>query len=97
MKALFWNIRGFGARGRRDQLKDLVRSENVDIIGLVETLKPSFSPNELSAVAGTDRFDWNVVAPVGHSGGILLGTKKDVFDFVAFDHGIFWASTVVSH
>ena len=56
MKALFWNIRGFGARGCRDQLKDLVRSENGDFIGLVETLKPSFSPSELSAVAGIDRF-----------------------------------------
>ena len=79
MKALFWNIRGFGARGRRDQLKDLVRSKNIDIIGLVETLKHSFSPNELSTVSGTDRFDCNFVAHVGHSGGILLGTKRDLF------------------
>ena len=93
MKALFWNIRGFGARGRRDQLKDLVRSENIDIIGLVETLKPSFSSNE----AGIDRFDWNHLPSSGHSGGILLGTKRDMFDIVAFDSGIFWASTVVSH
>ena len=56
MKALFWNIRGFGARGRRDQLKDLVRSENVDFIGLVETMKSSFSSSDLSAIAGIDRF-----------------------------------------
>ena len=75
----------------------MVRSENIDIIGLVETLKPSFSPNELSTISGIDRFDWNYVASVGHSGSILLGTKRDLFDFVAFDHGIFWASTVVSH
>ena len=33
----------------------------------------------------------------GHSGGILIGSKKDVCDFVAFDNGIFWASTVVCH
>ena len=96
MKAFFWNIRGFCARGRRDQLKDLVRSENVDFIGLVETFKSSFSASELSAIAGIDRFHWNYVASAGHSGGLLLGTKKDTFDFVAFDHGIFWASTVVS-
>lgn len=96
MKAFFWNIRGFCARGRRDQLKDLVRSENVDFIGLVETFKSSFSASELSAIAGIDRFHWNFVASAGHSGGFLLGSKKDTFDFVAFDHGIFWASTVVS-
>ena len=76
MKDLFWNIRGFSTRGRRDQLKDLVRSENIDIIGLVEMLKPSFSPNELSVVVGIDRFDWNYLASSGHSGGILIGTKR---------------------
>ena len=96
MKALFWNIRGFGARGRRDQLKDLVRSKNVEFTGLVETIKSSFSSNELSVIAGIDRFHWNYVASAGHSGGLLLGAKKDTFDFVAFDHGIFWASMVVS-
>ena len=78
MKALFWNIRVFGARGCRDQLKDLVHSENIDIIGLVETLKSSFSPNESSAVTGIDRYDWNYVASSGHSGGILIGTKEFV-------------------
>lgn len=89
MRSLFWNIWGFGARGRRDQLRDLVLGDNIDIIGLVDTLKPSFSPNELAAVAGIDRFDWNVLPSSGHSGGILIGTKRDVFYFVAFDHGIF--------
>ena len=96
MKALIWNIRGFGARGRRDQLKDLVRSENVDFIGLVETIKSSFSSSDLSAIAGIDRFHWNYVASAGLSGGILLGAKKDTLDFVTFNHGIFWASMVVS-
>ena len=42
MRALFWNIRGFGARGRRDQLKDLIRSSHIDFVGLVETFKESF-------------------------------------------------------
>ena len=59
-----------------------MRSENVDFIGLVETLKSSFSPSELSAVAGIDRYDWNFVASAGHSGDILLGTKKDVYDLL---------------
>ena len=97
MKTLFWNIRGFGARGHRDQLRDLVRGDNIDIIGLVEMLKGSFSPNELFVVAGINRFGWNFLPSSGHSGGILIGTKHDVFDFVAFDHGVFWASTVVFH
>ena len=97
MKALFWNIRGFVTRGRRDQIKDLVRGDNIDLIGLIETFKSSFSPRELSSIAGADWFDWNFCPSSGHSGGILLGSKRDVFDFVAFDHGIFWASIVLFH
>ena len=89
MRALFWNIRGFGARGRRDQLKDLVRSNSIDFVGLVETFKDSFSPNELSAIVGMDRFNWHFLPASGHSGGILIGSNKDIFDFVAFDHGFF--------
>ena len=95
MKALFWNVRGFGARGHRDQIHDLVFGEHIDIVGFVETFKESFSPSELSTVAGMDRFDWNFLPASGHSGGILIGTKRELFDFVTFDHGIFWASTVV--
>ena len=97
MRALFWNIRGFGARGRRDQLKDLVRSNSIDFVGLVETFKESFSPNDFSAIVGMDRFNWQFLPASGHSGGILIGSNKDIFDFVAFDHGIFWASVVLSH
>ena len=54
-------------------------------------------PHELSSIAGADRFDWNFLPSSGHSGGILLGSKCDVFDFVTFDHGIFWASSVLFH
>ena len=89
MRALFWNIRGFGARGRRDQLKDLVRSNSIDFVGLVETFKDSFTPSELSAIVGMDRFHWHALPASGQSGGILIGSKRDVFDFVAFDHDIF--------
>ena len=97
MRVLFWNIRGFGARGHRGQLKDLVRSNSIDFVGLVETFKESFSPNDFSAIVGMDRFNWNFLPASGHSGGILIGSNKDIFDFVAFDHGIFWASVVLSH
>lgn len=33
----------------------------------------------------------------GHSGGILLGARLDVFDFVSFDSGNFFASMVLHH
>lgn len=51
----FWNIRGFGAREHEDQLRDVVRGDSIDMVGLVETFKSSFSPYEFSAVVGTDK------------------------------------------
>ena len=47
MKMLFWNIRGMGKQARVRHLKDLVAQEQIDIIGIQETIKQSFSIQEL--------------------------------------------------
>ena len=88
---------GFGARGHRDQLKDVVMGDNIDLVGLVKTFKTSFSPHELATVAGADKFGWKFLPSSSHSRGILVGSKREIFDFVAFNHGIFWASIVLYH
>lgn len=87
----------FGATWRRDQIHDLVRDTNADLVCLIETFKAAFSTPELSSITGADRFVWRCLRASGHSGGIHIGARVDVFDFVAFDHGIFWASMVVYH
>jgi hypothetical protein len=40
-------------------------------------------------------FGWRWLPSFGHSGGILVGAKLDVFDIIAFDVGLFFASLVV--
>jgi hypothetical protein len=50
MKALIYNIRGFGQVGRRTQLRDYVRRERLDLIGLQETIKQDFSMAELRSL-----------------------------------------------
>ena len=72
MKILFWNIRGFGARGRRNQLRDLLSVERIDILCLQETKKESFSLSKFHGIGGDD-FSWHWVAAVGSAGGILIG------------------------
>jgi len=47
MKMVFWNIRGMGKLARASHLKDLVAQEQIDIIGIQETIKQSFSTQEL--------------------------------------------------
>ena len=73
MRAGGWNIRGFGQSGHRTQIKDCMRKENMDIVFLQETIKQSFTDQELRNQESRDRFFWHWLLAVGHSGGLLLG------------------------
>lgn len=79
----FGTCAGLGLGGTGTKFAIYVRDANIDLICLRETIKTSFSNNELSSI--------------GHSGGILIDAKLDVFDFIAFDQGVFFASMVVLH
>jgi exonuclease III len=50
MRAMFWNIRGFGVRGRRTMLKDYLRKHRIDIVCLQETIKQDFMDHELRSL-----------------------------------------------
>jgi hypothetical protein len=39
MKLLFWNMRGFERPARRTQVKEYIREEKLDGIGLPETIR----------------------------------------------------------
>lgn len=39
MRALFWNIRGLGQKGRVLALANRIRENHVDFVGVVETKK----------------------------------------------------------
>jgi exonuclease III len=94
--SLIWNLRGFGAPGRQRQLKEYMRQENVDIVGLQETIKESFLLHELEGLS-RHKFAWHWVPAVGHSGGILLGVKEDTFEVDDMDHGEFFVSMALTH
>ena len=68
MRALFWNIRGFGHLGRRTLLKEYMRKEDVDIVGLQETIKMDFHFHELLSLDPLERFEWHFTPAVGRSG-----------------------------
>ncbi|KAM0894533.1 hypothetical protein ACQ4PT_024480 [Festuca glaucescens] len=94
--SLIWNIRGFEAPGRQQQLKEYMRRENVDIVGLQETIKESFLLHELEGLS-RHKFAWHWRSASGHSGGILLGVKEDTFEVEDMDHGEFFVSMAVTH
>jgi hypothetical protein len=43
MKFLFWNISGFDKLARRRQIQEHIMSEDVDGVGLQETIRDDFS------------------------------------------------------
>jgi hypothetical protein len=92
----FWNIRGFEAEGRQQQIKEYMRHENVDIVGLTETIKGSFLLHELEGLS-RHKFVWHWQPTFGHSGGILLGVKEGTFEVEDMDHGDYFVSMAVTH
>jgi exonuclease III len=96
IKTLIWNIRGFGVEGRRRQLKEYMRQENIDIVGLQETIKQNFLLAELQGLSRY-KFVWNWLPASGHSGGILLGVKEETFEVEDMDRGEFFVSMSLTH
>ncbi|XP_071685047.1 uncharacterized protein [Lolium perenne] len=95
MRALIYNIRGFGQLGRRTQLKDYIRDNRLDIIGLQETIRPDFSTAELRSLEFGGQFMWNWLPADGRSGGMLLGFRDDSFDVGAWKMGTFFISASI--
>lgn len=70
--------------GRTSSLQHTLPLPLMVFFYVMYTIKTSFSPNELSSIAGPDHFAWRWDPASGHSGGILVGASLDVFDVVAF-------------
>jgi len=96
IRSFIWNIRGFGNEGRQRQLKEHLRREDVDIVGLQETIRQDFRPSELEGLS-RHKFAWNWLPASGHSGGILLGAKEETFEVEDMDRGDFFVSMSLTH
>jgi hypothetical protein len=92
MKALLYNIWGFGKQGRRTQLKGFIRDHRLDILGLQETIKPDFSTAELRSLECRNPFIWNWVSVEGHLGRMLLGFREESFQVDEWKKGKFFIS-----
>ena len=57
IRLLDWNMRGFGQDDRRYQLIRYIREEEVDIVGIQETIKQDFSIHELQGLS-SHKFPW---------------------------------------
>jgi exonuclease III len=95
MRAMFWNIRGFGVRGRRTMLKDYLRKHRIDIVCLQETIKQDFTDQELRSLEVGETFVWCWLPASGRSGGMLMGFRESMFEIGAIDTGRHFVSVDV--
>ena len=89
MRADIWNIGGYGARGRRTQIREFASRERLDFVALQETIKPSFTPAKLSSIDLRGCYAWHFTPATGHSRCILLGVNEDTFEVLHWSSGAF--------
>jgi len=79
MKVAAWNIRGFEAEEKKLMVKELIKEENVELLGLVETKQDDISLWHIRKLWGNQNVDW-VHSPANNgAGGILVSWNKEAF------------------
>jgi exonuclease III len=73
------NCRGVGKKGMSCFLADFIKEQDVDFIGLQETIKKDFSPAFFRTIDPQGLFDWKWIGSIGRSGGILGGFRLSRF------------------
>lgn len=70
-------------------------SEDLDLVGIQETIKRDFSDRELKETVGNKDFSWFWSPARGHSGGLLVGI--DIEDLKVEDilYGTFYLATLI--
>jgi len=75
-----WNIRGFGAENKKSMIKDLIRSEKLDMLGLIETKHNEIAQWELTKCWGKVQAEYTDVNAKGNSGGLIVTWNRETFD-----------------
>lgn len=66
MRFLFWNVRGLGKSSRKKQVREFIEKHKLQMVGLQETMKDSFSDKDLLDIAGSRDFTWQWLPPRGN-------------------------------
>jgi hypothetical protein len=86
MKGIFWNTNGLKDPKKHKFISDLTKEHDLN---LSET-RSDFGPRFLKNICAGRDYLWHSKAPVGRSGGMLLGIDLQFFDIGAIDEGQFY-------
>jgi len=77
MKILAWNVQGAKKQQVREEIRYLQKSQQPDLIFLIETMASEETANCILPQLGFDHYDYTL--PVNHSGGIwVLWSKRNI-------------------
>ena len=77
MKILAWNVQGAKKQQIREEIRYLQKSQQPDLIFLIETMASEDATNRILPQLGFDHYDYTL--PVNHSGGIwVLWSKRNI-------------------
>ena len=79
MKLVSWNVRGFGVAKKKCMVRNIIKTEVLDIIGLTETKQQEIDRWEMKQCWGKQEIDWVYVAARLSAGGLLLSWKMSAF------------------
>lgn len=95
MKILIWNIRRVGKPARIRQFKEIIARERVEMVGVQETIKQTFTAADMAKIDPGGCLTWNWVPARGHSGGILVGVKEDNLQVENWETGTYYLGVTV--
>ena len=64
-------MRGLGGAGKVGVVKKMVRENNIQIMGLMETKAISLKEGMIGSLWGANDFKWEVINAVNSGGGLL--------------------------
>jgi len=80
MKIATWNIRGLGSDEKKWTMKKLIKDENIDLLGLVETKHADISLWSMQKLWGNQNVDWVHSPAENGSGRVLVSWHKESFE-----------------
>lgn len=95
MKGLIWNCRGVSKKGMSSFVKDFLISQQIDFIGLQETIRKNYTDKFFRKIDHGKVYAWNWIPASGHSRGILCGINMDKFDIISVETGTFSIAATV--
>ena len=79
MRIVTWNLRGVGYDNKNRMIKNLLKEEDIELVGLVDTKHSEFSPYDIHSCWAQESVDFIHKPAHDRSGGLIISWKKESF------------------